>query len=117
MDKGRQIVRVSNPDRHYAAAGVNLPRTVAALALVRNAGHLMTRCCFDGDGNEVARGLDGFVTALAVKHDVLKQDGALNSRTGSVYIVSLGHVMASTRSCCGSLRRGLSKPSALRRIP
>jgi len=92
MDKGgRQIVRKLNPDRHYtAAAGGELVMHGRSLMLVRNVGHLMTTdAVLDGEGNEVPEGfLDGFVTALAAKHDLLKQgDDLRNSRAGSVYIV------------------------------
>jgi malate synthase len=89
MDKGgRQIVRKLNPDRHYtAAAGGELVMHGRSLMLVRNVGHLMTTdAVLDGEGNEVPEGfLDGFVTALAAKHDLLKQgDDLRNSRAGSV---------------------------------
>jgi malate synthase len=60
-----------------------------ALMLVRNVGHLMTTSAvLDRDGNQVPETLvDGIVTVLAAKHDLMRASGALNSRHGSVYVV------------------------------
>ncbi|MBZ2187799.1 malate synthase G [Alcanivorax sp. JB21] len=86
---GKTLTRKLNADREYTAAdGGKLVLPGRSLLLVRNVGHLMTNNAVLFNGEEVPEGiLDGMVTVLAAMHDLQKQDGARNSRTGSVYIV------------------------------
>lgn len=87
---GKTITRRLNPDMVYVALdGSPLLVNGRALMLVRNVGHLMTTpAVLDPAGDEIGEGLlDAFVTVLCAMHDLGKEDGLRNSRTGSVYVV------------------------------
>lgn len=87
---GETFTRRLNPDRLYASPdGLSFELPGRSTMLVRNVGHLMTTpAILDADGNEVPEGLlDAMMTALCAKHDLDKEWGDRNSRTGSVYIV------------------------------
>ncbi|MGI9281294.1 MAG: malate synthase G [Endozoicomonas sp.] len=82
----RQLVA----DRSYTSpAGGELSLHGRSLMFVRNVGHLMTTdAVLDREGNEIPEGImDGMFTAMIAMHDLKKQEGIRNSRTGSVYIV------------------------------
>ena len=91
FEKGGKLVdRALREDRVYSTpAGGSLTLPGRSLMLVRNVGHLMTidAVLTDADA-EVPEGmLDGMMTALITKHDLLGDGRLKNSQTGSVYIV------------------------------
>ncbi|OCS87992.1 malate synthase G [Caryophanon tenue] len=89
--KGNKTVRRTlNPDRVYTSvSGDTVTLNGRSLMFVRNVGHLMTNpAVLDEQGNEVPEGiLDGVVTSLIAKHELLGRGEYKNSRKGSVYIV------------------------------
>ncbi len=90
FDKGgKQLTRVMNPDREFTAKdGGKLVLPGRSTLLVRNVGHLMTNEAVLYKGEEIPEGiLDGMVTSLIAKHDLLGTGPYKNSREGSVYIV------------------------------
>ena len=90
MKKGESTFeRKMNPDREYTSpTGANLTLSGRSLMFVRNVGHLMTNDAILFDGEEVPEGImDGVITSLIAKHDVLGNGAFKNTRTGSIYIV------------------------------
>jgi malate synthase len=85
----KTILRKMRPDREYTnknGTTFNLPGR--ALMFVRNVGHLMTNDAILLNGEEIPEGImDGVVTSLIAKHDLLGNSKIKNSREGSVYIV------------------------------
>ncbi|OUR92499.1 malate synthase G [Gammaproteobacteria bacterium 42_54_T18] len=87
---GKSFTRTMNPDRAYTAPNgeaISLPGR--SMLLVRNVGHLMTNgAVIMANGEEVPEGiLDGMITCLISKHDILGNSEFKNSREGSIYIV------------------------------
>jgi malate synthase len=90
LTKGeRTITRRLSPERVFTAPdGAPLRLSGRSLMLVRNVGHLMTSdAVIDRHGYEIGEGLlDALMTALAARHDLIK-DTPANSATGSMYVV------------------------------
>ncbi len=87
---GKMVTRTLNPDRTYTSTnGETLTLPGRSLMFVRNVGHLMTNSAvLDKAGDDVPEGiLDGVITALIAKHNLLTDNGFKNSDHGSVYIV------------------------------
>ena len=91
FEKGaKTMTRALNPDRTYTAKdGSELILQGRSLMFVRNVGHLMTNpAILDKDGNEIPEGiLDGVITSLIAKHELLGNGQYKNSQKGSMYIV------------------------------
>jgi malate synthase len=91
FEKGsKTMTRTLNPDRVYTGVnGETVTLHGRSLMFIRNVGHLMTNpAILDKDGNEVPEGiLDGVITSLIAKHEILGNDQYKNSHKGSIYIV------------------------------
>lgn len=91
VKNGTTITRTMNSDRQYTDARnpqdvITLPGR--SLMFVRNVGHLMTNDAILLDEKPVFEGLmDGVITSLIAKHDLLGNGEYQNSKCGSVYIV------------------------------
>ncbi|WP_017754244.1 malate synthase G [Calidifontibacillus oryziterrae] len=89
--KGKiEMTRVLNSDRVYTTlAGNTITLHGRSLLFVRNVGHLMTtNAVLDQNGNEIPEGImDGIITSLIAKHNLLGNAKYQNSAKGSIYIV------------------------------
>ncbi|MDX1694789.1 MAG: malate synthase G [Ketobacteraceae bacterium] len=85
----KTLTRTLNKDREYTGVdGGSVTLHGRALLLVRNVGHLMTNDAVLYKGEEVPEGImDGLITSLISKHDVIGNNEVKNSRKGSIYIV------------------------------
>ena len=90
---GKTITRAMHEDRVYtpskhAMTTEEVRLSGRSLMFVRNVGHLMTNDAMLFDGEPVPEGImDGIVTSLIGKHDILGNSKFANSREGSIYIV------------------------------
>ncbi|UAA39377.1 malate synthase G [Paraneptunicella aestuarii] len=86
---GKTILRKMRPDREYVGAdGQTFSLPGRSLMFIRNVGHLMTIDAIQLDGEDIPEGImDGVITSLIAKHDLLNNSKFCNSREGSVYIV------------------------------
>lgn len=90
IDKGgNRQVRKMQPDRIYTTLNsTSLRLSGRSLMFIRNVGHLMTNDAILFDGQAIYEGImDGVITSLIAKHDLLKNSPFENSKTGSIYIV------------------------------
>ncbi|WP_332649149.1 malate synthase G [Lysinibacillus sp. 54212] len=91
FEKGsKTMTRTLNPDRTYTGVtGETVTLSGRSLMFVRNVGHLMTNpAVLNNEGQEVPEGiLDGVITSLIAKHELLSDGQYKNSQKGSVYIV------------------------------
>ncbi|MGB3726021.1 MAG: malate synthase G [Glaciecola sp.] len=83
------ITRSMNADRQYTSLqGEELSLNGRSLMFVRNVGHLMTNDAILFNDSPIYEGImDGVITSLIAKHDILKRGNFTNSKMGSVYIV------------------------------
>ncbi len=90
---GKTITRAMHEDRVYtpskhAMTTKEVRLSGRSLMFVRNVGHLMTNDAMLFDGEPVPEGImDGIITSLIGKHDILGNSKFANSREGSIYIV------------------------------
>lgn len=91
FEKGtKTVTRTLNPDREYTGLnGDTVTLNGRSLMFIRNVGHLMTNpAILDKDGGEVPEGImDGVLTSLIAKHEVIGNGQYKNSQKGSIYIV------------------------------
>ncbi|WP_016839361.1 MULTISPECIES: malate synthase G [Ureibacillus] len=91
FEKGSKIMtRTLNPDRTYKGVnGEDITLPGRSLMFVRNVGHLMTtNAILDKNGEEIPEGImDGVITSLIAKLDILGKTKYKNSKKGSIYIV------------------------------
>ncbi|NMD69888.1 malate synthase G [Bacillus sp. DNRA2] len=86
----KDLIRTLNPDRQYKSTqGGTITLSGRSLMFIRNVGHLMTSdAILDKNGNEIPEGiLDGVITSLISKHEIIGNSKYRNSTKGSVYIV------------------------------
>ncbi|MFZ4451453.1 malate synthase G [Salibacterium aidingense] len=84
------VTRKLNPDRNYNTPdGGTLTLSGRSHMFIRNVGHLMTTpAVLDKNDKEMPEGiLDGVLTSLIAKHDLLGNSPYVNSREQSIYIV------------------------------
>jgi malate synthase len=90
---GKSFTRTLNADRVYTGAnGSEVKLHGRSLMFVRNVGHLMTNpaILWGSEGKEIPEGImDAVITTTIALHDLQRhgQNGIVNSRAGSVYIV------------------------------
>jgi len=90
---GKTFTRTLNADRVYTGAnGGEVKLHGRSLMFVRNVGHLMTNpaILWGAEGKEIPEGImDAVITTTIALHDLQRhgQNGIVNSRAGSVYIV------------------------------
>lgn len=86
---GKSIVRAMNPDRTYIGANdESVTLNGRSLMFIRNVGHLMTNDAILFNDEPIFEGImDGVITSLIAKHDLLHNSPFANSQKGSVYIV------------------------------
>lgn len=90
MKNGKMMTRSFNEDRTYQTPdGGTLTLKGRSMLFVRNVGHLMTsEAILDKEGREIPEGImDGVITSLIAKHDILGNGRFRNSEKGSIYIV------------------------------
>ncbi|MGP4038767.1 malate synthase G [Gracilibacillus sp. D59] len=89
--KGSQkVTRTLQSDRQYVSpTGNKFTLQGRSLMFIRNVGHLMTtNAILDENQQEIPEGImDGVLTSLIAKHDLLRNSNYQNSRKGSIYIV------------------------------
>lgn len=87
---GKFVTRSLNPDRFYNTPdGETLKLKGRSMLFIRNVGHLMTsEAILDSEGRQIPEGImDGVVTSLIAKHNLLGNCKYKNSEKDSIYIV------------------------------